>query len=61
VAIAIVDDGVDQQHEDLVNKLGNDGDGVEGEHGTLVAGVAGAETNNEDGVASLGWMITLNT
>ncbi len=61
IKIAIVDDGVDQNHEDLEDKLGDDGDEVEGDHGTWVAGVAGAETDNIDGVASLGWMITLNT
>lgn len=64
VTIAILDSGVDTNHPDLagkvqvVNVAGAPGDGV-GEHGTEVAGVAGAVTNNGAGVASLGWNVGL--
>ncbi len=60
IKIGIVDEGTLQNHEDLQGKIAG-GDAVEGEHGTWVAGVAGAETNNSKGVASLGWNISLNT
>jgi thermitase len=60
IKIGIVDEGTVQNHEDLQGKI-VDGDGYEGEHGTWVAGVAGAKTNNSKGVASLGWNLSLNT
>lgn len=69
IKIGIVDTGTDQDHEDLVDKIAG-GDGVEQDpdqnngnryHGTWVAGVAAAKTNNTKGVASLGWEIGLYT
>ena len=60
VKIGIVDDGCKQNHEDLLDKIIG-GDGRIGDHGTYVAGVAGAATNNNKGVASLGWNIKLYT
>jgi len=46
-----------RDHPDLVNKwhptIGEQGPGS-GDHGTRVAGIIGAETNNEIGIASLG-------
>ncbi|MGI0015788.1 MAG: S8 family serine peptidase, partial [Nitrososphaera sp.] len=64
IKIGIVDDGVKQTHEDLQSKI-DGGDGVNGDidhiHGTLVAGVAAAVTNNSKGVASLGWDLRLYT
>lgn len=64
VTIAILDSGVDPNHPDLAGKLqtitvpGAPADGV-GVHGTEVAGVAGAITNNGVGVASVGWNVGL--
>lgn len=61
VIVAVLDSGVDPTHPDLVNKLvpgwnlyDNNADtrDVYG-HGTKVAGVIGAETNNAVGVASV--------
>jgi hypothetical protein len=63
IKIGIVDTGTNHTHEDLQNKVNNrdgvtGGSGVAG-HGTLVAGMAGAETNNDEGIASLGWDVQL--
>jgi len=58
--IAVVDVGVLQNHPDLASKIVG-GDGVSGQHGTWVAGVAAASTNNGFDVASLGWNTSLVT
>jgi subtilisin family serine protease len=66
VVIAVIDTGCDLTHPDLSDKLVPQGDrrdvinGTDnpddiGGHGTLVAGVAAAETNNTEGVAGVGW------
>lgn len=64
VIIAIVDTGVDLQHPDLINKLYSDGydfvnDDEEADddhgHGTHVAGIAAAETDNNEGIAGVAW------
>jgi subtilisin family serine protease len=63
VTVAVLDSGVDSSHPDLAGKLlsgwnfynGNgDTSDVTG-HGTAVAGVAAAATNNTVGVAGVGW------
>ena len=71
VVIAIVDTGVDSNHPDLTHKILRDANGVVGYdainaqrspaldvygHGTHVAGIAAAQTNNGAGVAGIaGW------
>ena len=64
ILIAIVDTGVDLVHPDLVNKIASPGkDFVNGDddatddhwHGTSVAGIAAAETNNGIGIAGVAW------
>lgn len=63
IVIAIVDTGIDTDHPDLKGKIvggrniydGNDRyDDVQG-HGTMVAGVAAALSNNSSGVAGISW------
>ncbi|GAF76471.1 unnamed protein product, partial [marine sediment metagenome] len=64
VVIAVIDTGVDLNHPDILNKLVSNGkdfinnddkaDDDEG-HGTHVAGIAAAESNNDIGVAGVAW------
>ena len=65
VVVAVVDNGVDLNHPDLQNKLTAGRDVADDDanpdipnnsfdHGTHVAGIVGAETNNNIGVASIG-------
>ncbi|HEX9657049.1 MAG TPA: S8 family serine peptidase, partial [Bacteroidota bacterium] len=66
ITIAVVDDGVDLQHDDLDGKLVSGYDGYEDDadpspggtgpddsHGTACAGVIGAKTDNNLGIAGL--------
>ncbi len=63
VVIAIVDTGVDYNHPDLSGKCVAGYDFVNNDsrplddywHGTHVAGIAGASTNNGQGIAGIGW------
>jgi subtilisin family serine protease len=64
VIIAVIDTGVDMNHPDLKNKIFSPGkDYVNGDddatddngHGTFVASVAAAETNNNEGIAGVAW------
>jgi subtilisin family serine protease len=59
-----VDTGIDLYHPDLQNKIESSGrDFVNGDfealddegHGTFVAGIAAAETNNNEGIAGVAW------
>jgi len=65
IVIAIIDEGVDLGHDDLINKLVDGWDCVEDDddptpwgndaHGTACAGLAAADTNNVIGVAGVSW------
>jgi subtilisin family serine protease len=64
VTIAILDTGVDLEHPDIDDKIASPGkDFVNGDdnadddegHGTFVAGIAAAETDNSIGVAGAAW------
>lgn len=64
VTIAVLDTGVDMNHPDIKNKLAsrgkdfinNDDDATDDQwHGTHVAGIAAAETNNSEGIAGVAW------
>ncbi len=64
VTIAIVDTGVDMLHPDLKAKIKSSGkDFVNGDddatddngHGTMVAGIAAADTDNNVGIAGVAW------
>jgi thermitase len=62
--IAIIDSGVDFDHPDLKNKIvsrgrdfaNDDWDATDDNgHGTYVAGIAAADTNNDEGIAGVAW------
>ncbi|MGB8951311.1 MAG: S8 family peptidase [Candidatus Aminicenantales bacterium] len=64
IVIAIIDSGVSLDHSDLKNKIfshgrdfiNNDYDASDDYwHGTLVAGIAAAETDNKIGIAGVAW------
>jgi len=64
VTIAVLDTGVDLNHPDIKNKIvsrgkdfiNNDDDATDDHwHGTHVAGIAAADTNNSQGIAGVAW------
>lgn len=59
IRIAIIEGHGVGDHIDVNNKFVAGETGSTGDHGIMVAGVAGAETDNSSGIASLGWNISL--
>jgi len=63
VTVAVIDSGVDYNHDDLSGKVikgkdvaDNDNDPMDGgSHGTHVAGIIAAGTNNGKGIAGISW------
>lgn len=53
--IGIIDYGVDITHRDLDSKISGGDSGYSVDHGTHVAGIAAAETNNSQDVAGVDW------
>lgn len=54
VKIGIMDTGVQGDHEDLLGKVSGES-AISGGHGTHVAGIAAARTDNYTGVAGVSW------
>ncbi|TAL61783.1 MAG: hypothetical protein EPN88_14360, partial [Bacteroidetes bacterium] len=52
--VAVIDEGVDATHPDLIGRVAGN-TMIYGYHGTHVAGILGANTNNTTGVAGLNW------
>jgi len=67
IIVAVVDTGVDTAHPDLSGKIvagydyvNNDNDPMDDHgHGTHVAGISAASTNNGIGVAGVGWNVKI--
>ncbi len=65
--VAIIDSGIDKNHPDLAGHVekskpimqGCFNNGDSNGHGTHVAGVIGAMTNNTEGIAGINWDVTL--
>ena len=58
VVVAVLDTGIDANHPDLLGKIsgGDDDDLTDGiGHGTEVAGIIAANTNNSQGIAGIAW------
>src|SRR3990172_9595386 len=61
--VAVLDTGVDASHSDLAGKIvpgfstfdGSDGMSDSNGHGTWMAGIIAANTNNNEGIASIGY------
>ena len=66
VLLAVVDTGMDQNHADLIGKIAKNKNCTNSStvddrygHGTHVAGIAAAATNNSKGVAGIGYNVRL--
>jgi len=58
--IAILDYGVDIAHRDLDNKISGGDSGYSVSHGTHVAGIASAESNNNQDITGVDWNARLH-
>lgn len=74
VVVAVIDTGIDSTHEDLIDssfvagyniikakKISAYSNSDDNGHGTLVAGVIGATTNNDLGISGAGWNTSIMT
>ncbi len=70
IVVAVIDTGVDYNHEDLADRIdsehwhdfggqGDDDPMDDGWHGTHVAGIIGAHGDNKIGVTGVNWDVTL--
>ncbi len=59
VAVGIVDGGIYRKHEDINIKASNTITTIKNDHGTGVASVIGAKTNNEKGISGINWVSPL--
>ena len=71
VVVAVTDNAINVNHPDLVNKMLTGYDAVDqdndptgcgsndGFHGSHVSGIVGAETNNNSGIASIGYDVSI--
>lgn len=73
ITVAVLDTGVRHTHEDLVNRMWDDGSGNPGwdaydddtdpmdtdGHGTHCAGIIGAQGNNNKGIAGVAWDVNI--
>jgi len=71
IVVAVTDNAIDVDHPDLTNKMVGGYDAVDqdndprpcgsnnGSHGTHVSGIVGAETNNNTGIASIGYDVSV--
>jgi hypothetical protein len=56
VAVGVVDAGFYANHEDLTIKTANNySKGIKDDHGTAVASIIGADTNNGKGITAINW------
>lgn len=56
IAVGIVDDGFDTTHVELKNKIKKVSSNNDvSKHGTFVAGIIGAEANNDEGITGIVW------
>ncbi|MHA2142684.1 MAG: S8 family serine peptidase [Candidatus Thorarchaeota archaeon] len=55
IRIGVVDSGVDRNHNDLTNHWDGGDNNWNGGHGTQMAGICGADTDNNLGIAGVGW------
>ena len=55
VKVGVIDEGVNWEHEDLIGRVESGDRNFVGSHGTHVAGIIAANTNNTIGIAGVDW------